>query len=250
MKARYLKRATLEELRESVPDNIEIYRSGSFPHLNADFSKFFEAAFNVDETRIGTFLVPDTAGQLFEEHNCLACYEALPGLTPYEARDERLWAYLTHTLLLEYTRRRWQIPVEDEAAVAHIRQHFFAKDKRAVERDNAASRLWWMAYLCQRVPQLSMPEALQVLLYRSDVRANIIERPTASQSIVVFSAVLNKLHASYTGQKKLFDRSVFRPFMIRINSIGGVKLLDCMSEQQMSELIDRVVETDLGLASI
>jgi hypothetical protein len=152
--------------------------------------------------------------------------------------------------LLDYTRKRWPIPDDDEAAVSHIRKHFFGKDKRAIERDNAVSRLWWMAFLCQRVPQLSMTEALQVLLYRSDVRANIIERPTASQSIVVFSAVLKKLHASYQGQKKLFERAVFRPFMMRINSVGGVKLLDCMSEQQMTELIDRVVDTDLGLTAI
>src|SRR5437879_1825323 len=168
MKARYLKQTTLEELREAVADNIEVYRSGSFSYLEADFSKFFESGFDVEEARIETFRVPDATGQYFEKHNCLVCYEALPGLTPYEARDERLWAYLTHTLLLEYTRRRWEIPVDDEAAVGHIRKHFFAKDKRSIERDNAASRLWWMAYLCQRVPQLSLPDALQVLLYRSD----------------------------------------------------------------------------------
>jgi Family of unknown function (DUF6339) len=107
-----------------------------------------------------------------------------------------------------------------------------------------------MAFLCQRIPGLSMQEALQVLLHRSDVRANIVERPTTSQSIVVFSAIIKKLHASYAGQKKLFERALFRRFIVRINSIGGVKLLDCMSEQQMTELIDRVVDTDLGLASV
>jgi hypothetical protein len=133
--------------------------------------------------------------------------------------------------------------------VKHIRQHFFGRDKRAIERDNAASRLWWMAFLCQRVPALATSEALQVLLYRSDVRVNIIERPTASQSIVVFGAILKTLHASYVGQKCLFERDAFRPFMRRINSIGGVKLLDCLSETQITELIDHVVAVDLKLTS-
>ena len=73
---------------------------------------------------------------------------------------------------------------------------------------------------------------------------------SSAQSIVVFSAVLKKLHTSYIGQKKLFERAIFRPFMIRTNSIGGVKLLDCMSEEQMRELIDRVVDTEMGLAAI
>jgi hypothetical protein len=38
--------------------------------------------------------------------------------------------------------------------------------------------------------------------------------------------------------------------MTRVNSIGGVKLLDCMTEKQIAELIDNVVASDLGLASI
>ena len=250
MKARCLKSATLDEMRESVPNNLELYRSGSFLDLETDFSKFFEGRFDVDEIHLAGFRLPDSPTQLHEEHNCLACLEAMSDLTPNEARDERLWAYMTHTRLLDYTRRRWPIPVEDGIAVKHIRQHFFGKDKRAIERDNAASRLWWMAFLCRRVSALSISDALNVLLYRSDVRANIIERPTASQSTIVFGAILKALHASYIGQRRLFERDAFRPFMRRINSIGGVKLLDCLSETQMTELIDRVVAMDLKLASI
>jgi len=159
MKARYLKRATLEELREAVPDSLSVYRTGSFHYLEADSSKHFQVNFDADEAKIALFKTPDHQGELFEEHNCLTCYEALPGLTPYEARDERLWAYLTHTSLLDYTRKRWPIPDDDEAAVNQIRQHFFGKDKRAIERDNGASRLWWMAFLCQRATTFDVGRA-------------------------------------------------------------------------------------------
>ncbi|HLG99799.1 MAG TPA: DUF6339 family protein [Bryobacteraceae bacterium] len=192
---------------------------------------------------------PDDEG-LYEEQNCAISYNALSDLSPYEARDERFWVYLTHTLLLEYARKRWPIPDDDDAAIDHINAHFFAKEKRQIERDNAASRLWWMARLCQRVPGLALNECLEVLLYRSDVRANIIERPTASQSVEVFSAIMKKLHASYKGEKKLFERKTFRSFMIRINSIGGVKLLDCMGEPQLAGLLSTVIEGDLGLAAL
>ncbi len=250
MKARYLRRATLEELREAVPDNLELYRAGSFPPLLVDYSKFFEIGFEIHDTKLAELRPPDGGDQLFEEHNCIVCYAALPDLSPYEARDERFWAYLTHTLMLNYARQRWPIPADDTVAVDHIRAHFFAKEKRQVERDNAASRLWWMAYLCQRVTHLSLQEALEVLLHRSDVRANIIERPTASQSTVVFSSILRKLHSSYQGERKLFERSIFRRLMIGINSIGGVKLLDCLTEPQMLELIDQVVEQDLQLSLV
>ena len=56
-----------------------------------------------------------------------------------------------------------------------------------------------------------MQEALEIFLYRSDVRANIVERPTAAQSIVLFSAIIKKLQASYIAEKKLFDRKFFAP---------------------------------------
>ena len=71
--------------------------------------------------------MPDSPTVLHEEQNCLACYDAMPGLTPYEARDERLWVYLTHTWLLVYTRTRWPIPIDDKGAITYIRTHFFGR---------------------------------------------------------------------------------------------------------------------------
>lgn len=249
MKARYLRKNALEELREAVPDNLSKYRAGSFSYLTADPSRYFEAAFDFDATKLAGIQVGDD-GAFREEDNCAICYRALPELTPYEARDERLWVYFTHTHLLPYSRMRWPIPDDVDAAVSHIRTHFFARDKRQIERDNAVSRLWWMAHLCKRVEDLPLEESLRVLLYKSDVRANIIERPTASQCTEVFSAIVKKLHTSFNGEKKLFDRAKFRPLMMRINSIGGVKLLDCMSERQLSALLTGIIEHDLGMQTL
>ena len=56
-------------------------------------------------------------------------------MTPYLARDARIWCYLTHTYLLEYSRNRWPIPADDEKAVKHIVSHFFTKGVRGFERD-------------------------------------------------------------------------------------------------------------------
>jgi Family of unknown function (DUF6339) len=180
----------------------------------------------------------------------MICFKALSKLTGYEARDERFWSYLTHTLLLDYTRRRWPLPAGKAAAVAHVKKHFFARDKRQVERDNAASRLWWMARLCERVTSLPLKDCLEVLLFRSDVRANIIERPTASQCPELFSAIISKLHVSLNGEQKLFDRAIFRPFMRKLNSIGGVMLLDCMNEQQLASIVSGIIKNDFGLQSL
>ncbi len=160
-------------------------------------------------------------------------------IPPYLARDSRLWVYLTHTLLLDYSRKRWPIPNDDEKAVTHIRKHFFANGARGIERDNATSRLWWMANLCDRVDGLSLLDALIIFLHQYDVRANIIERPTTSQSVPVFSAVIKKLEKSFKQDQKLFEREKFRQVMKELNLQGGVKLLCALDEPEIEKIVDK-----------
>jgi hypothetical protein len=97
---------------------------------------------------------------------------------------------------------------------------------------------------------MPLNEALEVFLYMSDVRASIIERPTTSQSLTVFHALLNKLAESYKGQKKLFVRSIFRPLMNELDKAGGARLLECLESSQVEELIDKIIKDKLNLAEI
>ena len=246
MKARFFRSAALEDLRAHVTTNLPIYRSGSFDALELDSGLWFEHTTEVDESQFANIRVP-AGPDLYEIDNCAALHDAFGGLSPYEARDERLWTYYAHTHLLTYARARWPIPADPSLAASHVLRHFFAKDKRQLERDNAVSRLWWMAHLCMRVNGLSRTEALSAFLYKTDVRANLIERPTTSQSIELFGAVLRKLVISYQGERRLFERTTFRQLMAEINSVGGFKLIDCMDTVQSDELVDAVVRERLGL---
>lgn len=191
----------------------------------------------LDTEKLANLVRPDDH-ELYDIDNCQICYASMHGLTPYEARDERLWAYMTHTFMLQYARTRWPIPTDTVTAVAHVRTHFFAKDQRQIERNNAASRLWWMAHLCDRVRGLQLSDSLRAFLYRTDVRASIIERPTVSQNLNVFSAIIRKLQESYSSHRRLFERTTFRRLMQEINSIGGVQVLDTMTEAQIADIID------------
>jgi hypothetical protein len=236
MKVRLIKAAKIAELQRAVEGNLHLYREGAFDFLASDSTSYFELDCEIDEQQLST--VACTKDDHKEIANCKAMHNAFINLTPYLARDERLWIYLTHTHLLEYSRTRWPIPEGDGQAAEHIKKHFFVSGSRGFERENAASRLWWMAYLCNRVSGLSLDESLEALLYQTDVRANIIERPTTSLSPHVFSAILKKFHASYKGDKKLYDRDVYRPLMKQLNLKGGVKLLEAMDESSIEKIID------------
>jgi len=235
MNIRLIKSQTVSDLYNQVQDNINNYRVGSFDFLEEDTSLYFEGQLDINEVTLST--ISCNNGDHKEVENCELMFNALKELTPYLARDERLWVYLTHTILLNYSRERWPIPLDSDKAIKHIRSHFFARGARGVERDNAASRLWWMANLCNRVDSLSLREALSAFLFMTDVRANIIERPTTSQSVRLFTAIVKMLYKSLKSDQILFKRKIFRPFMMELNLQGGFKLLDVLDEKEIENIL-------------
>lgn len=235
-KLRLIREKISAKLFLDVPLHLAAYRVGSFDFLQQDQSIFLESEQQIDVIKLNK--IDCQINDYDEVGNCEKIFEAMGQIPPYLARDPRVWIYLTHTTLLEYTRKRWPIPENDEKAILHIRTHFFATGSRGIERNNAASRLWWMASLCDRVEGLSLKEALTSFLHQTDVRANIIERPTTSQSIPVFSAVIKKLDASYKKDKELFIRDKFRAVMKDLNLKGGVRLLGVLSEDEISTIVE------------
>jgi hypothetical protein len=240
---------SLRNFKAQIADNLDRYRSGDFSFLDLDSTQYHELPLEGDSVALNDLKL-SAGDEHFEVENCLAVHGFLSSLTPYDARDERLWCYLSHTLFLPHARARWPIPTDDEKAVKHIQTHFFASTNRQVERDNVASRLWWMAHLCTRVSGATKKESLEAFLFRADVRANIIERPTVAQSTNVFSVILQALIRSTSGKKALFERATFRKVMIELNSIGGFKLLDALPESELGNIFEEVVSKRVGLAAL
>ncbi len=236
-KIRLLRSRIIQELTSDISNNLDRYRSGSFDFLETDPANYFESVQEVDEVKLAQ--VACDIDDHKEVKCCMAMFKAMGTMPPYLARDPRIWVYLTHTAQLDYARMRWPIPIDDKKAEAHIKKHFFVAGTRGIERDNAASRLWWMAALCNRVNGLTLEDSLKAFLHQYDVRANIIERPTTSQSIPVFSAIIMKLHEALSkGDDKLFNRNRFRSMMKKLNLQGGVKLLGILSPAELSQIVD------------
>jgi hypothetical protein len=77
-----------------------------------------------------------------------------------------------------------------------------------------------------------------------------VERPTTAQSVPVFSALISRLAKSYKGKQQLFERNTFRSLMIRLNGLGGYKLLDALERKAVEQLIDDLIENDLKLSAL
>lgn len=245
--ARFLKASALEALRDDVPMNLSRYRNDDcFVELLQDPSLTFPVDIVLETNAFATLVAGDKTSAS-DADNCAAVYEAIKGITLYDARDERLWTYLCHTHGLRYSRARWPIPDNDLSAIAHIRGHFFAKSDRQFERDNAMARLWWMAELCNRVESMDLRTSLAVLLFRSDARAQIIERPTMCQNTQVFARILEALAPHMSDGSGLFERAINRQFMQDLNAIGGFRLLDVLPSEGLEAIIAASARFAIGL---
>lgn len=234
---KYLRQQALDRLIQDVPINLERYRSGNFEYLQSD--PIFYRDLDVDPHG-AVDLTLDSAAE-HDAFNAAKLWQAFSHLSAADGRDRRLWTMLSHTTFLPYARARYPIPPSDEEAIKLIRAHWFAGNNRALERDQAISRLWWFAFLANRTENLSLEDALNALLYRTDLRANLIERPTMAQCVPLFSAWLEVLHRAReeaTDEEPAFyKRSVYRSALKRLNAFGGYRLLNSMTSAGLKELV-------------
>ncbi|MDJ0641985.1 MAG: DUF6339 family protein [Erythrobacter sp.] len=242
---KYLRQQALDRLYDEVPENLGRYRAGSFDALESDPMLYRE----LDVQAPGVAKLKVDKDATHDAANAAAIWSTLSHLSPADARDRRVWTMLAHTTYLEYARARYPIPDDDEAAIKQIRSHWFASNNRALERDQAVSRLWWFAFMANRAQNLSLGEALNALLHRTDLRANLIERPTMAQCVPLFSAWLEVLakaqKISGDDEHEFFRRPVYRTALKRLNALGGYRLLDSLAPKQLRKL----VETTLADAS-
>ena len=174
--------------------------------------------------------------------NAIAMYRALHGIEPKDAADERLWVHLCHTQCVDYVAARWlgKRPDSKAEAVRKVHNHFFARDNRAIIRDNGLSRLWWLGYIAHRVSGADPGLFLEILLHRQDIRSALIERPSVSMAMNVLGAVYGVMHEHWQldGPKSpVFKREVFRAWMVGLNRRGGLILLDAVSGSSLENIV-------------
>ena len=187
----------------------------------------------------------------------LALYALLYSLTPQQASDERIWIGLTHFDLYEYVRKRWKAAFREgttkEAKARYVRAHWFVGGARGFYRDNGVSRLWWMGKILTNIARetdLAPANVGELLLKQADVRANLIERSSTASNIPVASEIVLSLqHFVEKKEERIYDRQVFRQWMIRINQLGGTLVLDAIPRPTLSHLVREEAKKALGTAA-
>lgn len=180
--------------------------------------------------------------------SAIAVYEFLGSLSPVQASDRRLWAYLCHVTFRDYTMERWPIDEDMEwhQAAGSIVDHWFTAGTDRSLRRNSIARLWWAAHVTlspwetdpSDFHSLKTDDAYaytRLLLSKQDLFQNTLER-SMCRSKKVLLAILDVLRRNPELAEK---RDSVRGLIKETNLASGYRRFATLS---FSEVNDAVTE--------
>jgi len=246
MSIKFIKEEELKNLYNCIAENIECYKSKGFTDIFEDMSMIhLHDGLTFDTNKIQSI----SGSHLLDASNSSIIFKAMPGMTPYLAKDERIWVYLCHTVLFDYINERWPVPdnAPDEKIIQHIKLHFFAKTDRNFERDNAGSRLWWGAYFASQIKNMDFDDAVSSICRNQDYRSVITGRPTSSSSMNLFGILLENYNKSLNGDKKLTKRENYQKYLKEVNLMGGRSLIPVMTDSEIKKELEKFEDKIIGV---
>lgn len=191
--------------------------------------------------------LPDQSG-LKDLENTKIVFNAFPNLTPLQARDPRLWTRLTHVECWKYMRKRWDVTRQtgdDAKKQRYILEHYFVRQNQSrMLLRNGIARLWWYGYLTHDPRRTNPFELTEVLLSSLDIAQQVLERNMGrAHSIRIgFLDFLRKNNARL-GRNSDQRRKRIRELAKALNLQGGVTVLDCLTNQDVEEFLQKLLAT-------
>lgn len=240
MSLRYLTEEALNDLKINISTNIEKYKEND-SFIENDYmlwqsmggnKAFYEiiSEFHLDNVN----LKKPSEDKNHEIVNSIALHSALSKLTPIQASDERLWAYLSHDNFWEYMKERW--PIKNTNKIENkIRDRYFfsAATNRGYTR-NGIGRLWWYGYYAYDSSNKNDPYWLMDIIFRGHIQ-EIIERSFSHNKSIVL-AILKWIKKIEENDTRITNREEYiRPLLKYLNQIGGATILDIFDSNEIQE---------------
>jgi len=243
MKLHYLSDSLLASLKTDLPQNLPKYQEDK-NHWLHHYSEAkglkhpFETTIEVESF---PELIKADGTALDDIDATMVLYQWLASLTPVQAREERLWTWLTHTVGYEYVRVRWDSVTDkskkDPVAIVTDRFFLHGRGVGAISR-NALSRLWWFGYLTQDKSCEDPFRYTKALLSYQNIPVGLLERSLGKNPQIV------KRVAMYVAENldKWEDKdSSIKRLITNLNCAGGAVVLDALNAERMNTLLDQCV---------
>ena len=239
-------------LESDIPNNVEYYGSD---HKWID--QYFEGKGVGNYSFNTTIAIPDfeliIGDSKTDLDNSKIIFESLKNtITPVQASDLRLWAYLAHDTFWDYMKTRWPIDVPDEddesgtekeKMIRRIGSRYFfqASKGKAFVRQGIA-RLYWSAYLTydEKIPDPY--EYTEYFLSKQDIFTSSTERSLARNKTLLLAAL------KVLKNRGDLKRTQIREYFLELSQAGGLLMLDSLSEEGAIELCETTLNNVLNVA--
>lgn len=226
-------------------DNIDIIKfniGGWFENFKQDSSEWLQEEFGNElfsDTKFAE--IPDFSLDMSEDkpflteaENVKRIYGNLRFLSDSQASDERLWAGLCLGPFWNYVKYRWDI--DKKCTADNVKQHFlFGYGIRRSLTRNALSRLWWIGRLTYDERRSDPWELTKFVCESSDHIMHILERNTSNNPAII-RPFLNAIIDARAKELPI-DTNVVGELAKYLNLLGGIYILDCLSEQRIYDKI-------------
>ncbi len=182
-----------------------------------------------------------TPEDTYDLENAMQLHRAFPTLNRTQACDQGFWARLCHVECWDYMRLRWDASKKKRnQRERYIAERYFVPraQSRCLMR-NGIARLWWAAYLTYDPANTKNPyELTAVLLRQLDITKNLLER-SYGRSDMILRSVLRFL-AKHKDELLVSGNAARRRCRVifrQLNSLGGVGLLDTMTEKSLDDYL-------------
>jgi hypothetical protein len=243
-KLTFLRGNSLDRLQSNITANQHLY-SAPTPWLSSYFSgSSWLQESNLVQYEPFELIMPLSKTEHRDLKNTRIVYTALRHLTPLQAADPRLWAYMTHVPHWEYMRQRW--PIEQYLGKKDLRDnmqdHYFLKPpKSRALIHNGLARLWWYGYCSYDESRDDPFELTTALLKNLDVAQTLLERAFSLNTSVTRTMLSILLEREKQG-KAFYVRERVRDLAKYIVQIGGVTIIDALDEPDLRELVSDKIE--------
>lgn len=168
--------------------------------------------------------------------NVKRLYSSLKNISKTEAENEKLWVGLSNTYYLDYHIEQLNEANNDKGIAS--RAHFTQGSKRALVLNNL-SLLWWLAHHTYDDSNKENPyEATEFLVNnstRGDLMIFLSSNIISNKNIVL--GILDALKELSETINLNLNRYAYSNSNKILNQIGGTKILDVLSRQEVKDLV-------------
>lgn len=238
--------STLSKIRARIlEDGFEKHLIGSTEEIAANVGgNLIDSDIEFDDGMV--LELPAVGETNFDEVDIIntdVVHGALPGLTPFGASRDELWATLTLGHYTQYVRRRWRAASQQDIDLRrNYRLHYLSSSMRNRWRDNAIGRLWWLHHYSHTMLPDEPHRALKVLFFRDkNLGEALLTKPSIATVPSVARAVLEISYERFVEPgNAAFNRDSFRTVIKDIDVASGRSLLSLMPPEEVRSLVEEI----------